>query len=340
MNEVHDLAQVDLNLLVAFDVLVEERSVTRAAERLGLTQSALSHTLRRLRELLSDPLLVRGQGGMVLTPRAQALSVPLRSGLRTLGRALTTRGEFEPSTAERSFTLATPDLFDVLMVPPLLARVRREAKGIELNLVAHGAAGLTARLETGELDFAVVPRVDASRAAPPQPPAQGLLQRTLFRDGYVCLLRKGHPALRQGKLTLERYLALSHALVAPRGEGLGQVDEALQALGRRRTIALRMPHFFAALAVVARSDLVLTAPSALAAVGDPGVRAVAAPLALPRHSVNLLWHERFDNDPAQRWLRGLLIEVAREQDALLASGRASRGERSASARGRAKGTRA
>ncbi|MET0285443.1 MAG: LysR family transcriptional regulator [Polyangiales bacterium] len=311
MNAVHDLAQVDLNLLVAFDVLARERSVTRAAERLGLTQSALSHALRRLRELLGDPLLVRGQSGMVLTPRAEALVVPLRSGLLTLGRALHAQSAFDAQSARRTFTLATPDLFDVLVLPPLLARVRTEAPGVSLNVVSHGP-GLAQRLETGDVDFAVIPRVEQTRNAPPPPPPQGLLQTTLFRDGYACLVRADHPALKKRTFTLEHYLALSHALVAPRGEGLGQVDEALAERGKTRHIALRVPHFLGALAIVARSDLILTAPTVLAAVGGSGVAPLPSPLPLPRHSVNLLWHERFDNDPGHQWLRDRIGGVSRE----------------------------
>src|ERR1700754_2270672 len=123
------LARIDLNLLVALDALARERSVTRAAERVGVTQSAMSHALRRLRELLGDALLVRGQGSMVLTPRAQALSLPVRSGLVTLGRALAEPEPFVPSTAQRTFTIATPDLFDVWVGPALLERTRRDAPG-------------------------------------------------------------------------------------------------------------------------------------------------------------------------------------------------------------------
>lgn len=305
------LARIDLNLLVAFDALARERSVTRAAERLGVTQSALSHSLRRLRELVEDPLLVRGQSGMVLTPRAEALAVPLRSGLLMLRRALQARAAFDARTATRSFTIASPDLFDVLVVPPLLARVRREAPGIDLTIVPLTNTQVAQRMETGEVDLGVVPHVASSRNAPPQPPPQGLLQKTLFRDRYTCLLRADHPALAK-KLTVERYTSLSHLLVAPRGDGLGQVDEALAERGKRRRIVLRMPHFFAAMAIVARSDLVLTAPSVLAVLADKEVVSVAPPLPLPEHNVNMLWHERFNQDPAHTWLRELLVEVATE----------------------------
>jgi DNA-binding transcriptional LysR family regulator len=335
MSVVHDhasgspeqLARIDLNLLVAFDALARELSVTRAAQRVGVTQSAMSHSLRRLRELVDDPLLVRGQSGMMLTPRAQALVTPLRSGLVTLGRALEQPSAFSPASTRRSFTIASPDLFDVLVIPPLLERVRTLAPGIDINILPTNTAGLALRLETGDVDFAVVPRVDQSNNAPPQPAPQGLLQKTLFRDRYVCHLRADHPVLgKKQTLSLAQYLGLSHVLVAPRGDGLGQVDEALAERSLQRRIVLRMPHFLAALAIVARSDLVLTAPTVLTALGGAHlpVLAVAPPLPLPGHRVNLLWHERFDKDPAQRWLRELLVQVAREAYAKLERARPKR----------------
>jgi DNA-binding transcriptional LysR family regulator len=321
MNHAHDdpgspeqLARIDLNLLVAFDVLAQERNVTRAAERIGVTQSALSHSLRRLRELLGDPLLVRAREGMVLTSRAEALVVPLRAALLTVGRALDSPGAFEPRTARRTFTLASPDLFDVLVVPPLLARVRGEAPGVEMTVVSSHDAQLAQRLETGDVDFAILPHIHASRVMPPAPPPQGLAQTTLFRDGFSCLLRADHAALgKRRTLSLDAYCALPHVLVAPRGAGPGPVDEVLEKLGRQRRVVLRVPNFYAALPIVARSDLVLTAPSSLGAIMDSGLKLalLAPPLQLPEHTVNVLWHERFANDPAHRWLRELLIAVAR-----------------------------
>ena len=306
------LAGVDLNLLVALDALARERSVTRAAHRVGVTQSAMSHSLRRLRELFNDALLVRGQSGMVLTPRAHALVLPLRTALVTLGRVLREPQAFEPRSAQRTFVIASPDLFDVLIAPRLLTVLQARAPAIDLTLVSASDAQLAERLETGDLDFAIVPRVD-SRSAPPGPPTQGLVQTTLFRDGYGCLVRSGHPALgKKRALSLERYAALSHVLVAPRGQGLGQVDEALAERGLHRRIALRVPHFFTALAIVSRTDLVLTAPTARSALADAGLPVVTlpSPIALPRHRVNLLWHERFSNDPAHRFMRELLTEIA------------------------------
>jgi DNA-binding transcriptional LysR family regulator len=322
MNAIHDagggesaldrLTRVDLNLLVAFEALARELSVTRAAQRLGVTQSAMSHSLRRLRELLDDPVLVRGRAGMVLTPRAGSLAVPLRGGLVTLGRALASPDPFQPATARRSFTLATPDLWDVLALPPLLERLGQDAPGVDLAVAPFsGSQGLADELEAGEVDLAVVAQV-ADGPAVPDIPTPGLVRRRLLRDSFSCLIRAGHPALRRGRtLTLETYASLSHALIAPGGEGKGLVDQVLEQHGLRRRIALRLPHFYTAPAVIAHSDLVLTAPTALTWLrGDLPLVALPPPLPLPEHDVNLLWHQRFTDDPAHRWLRDLVAEVS------------------------------
>lgn len=331
MNHVHDetgaepelLARVDLNLLVAFDALARERNVTRAAARTGVTQSAMSHALGRLRDLLGDPLFVRGRGGMVLTPRAEELVVPLRAGLTTLGRALHEPATFDPATARRAFRLASPDLFDVLAIPSLLERVRREAPGVDLVVAPLVERGLLEQLETGELDVAIVPQVDRTGRAPHTPPA-GLLQRRLFRDRFICLLREDHPILSPNKrgrgpkralpkLSLADFTELSHVLVSPSGQGPGFVDQLLAERGSSRRVALRIPHFYSALAIVAKSDLIVTVPNALGylAPATLGVAAVECPLPLPQHSVNLVWHERYSKDAGHTWLRTLLIELSR-----------------------------
>lgn len=331
MNTAHDtadvgspeqLAKLDLNLLVAFDALSRERNVTRAAQRTGVTQSAMSHALSRLRELLSDPLLVRGRGGMMLTPRAEALVVPLRSGLSTLGRALAQPASFDAASARRAFRIASPDLFDVLVVPRLLQRIRSEAPGIDVVVAPLAERGLAERLESGELDVAVAPRVDPVSGEDAVGAPAGLLQSRLLRDRFACFLRAEHPALSAAskrkrstpRLTLQVFSELSHALISPSGEGPGFVDQLLAAQGLRRRIALRIPHFYAALAIVAKSDLVLTAPRALGYLAPEAsaVTMIECPLPLPRHSVNLVWHERYAKDPGHTWLRQLLSDVSRD----------------------------
>ncbi|HET6337257.1 MAG TPA: LysR family transcriptional regulator [Polyangiales bacterium] len=321
------LAGIDLNLVVAFDALAHDRSVTLAAQRIGVTQSAMSHALRRLRVLLGDPLLVRGQSGMVLTPRAELLAIPVRSGLVTLGRALSGPLRFEPGSARRAFRIATPDLFDVLVIPALLERVRVEAPGVDLSVVPIDPRRLPALLETGDVDASIVPRFEQVSAQPlPLQESPGLVRRVLFRDDYSCLIRADHVALRGGRekrkrgakaprLSIEAYAALNHLSVSPGGDGRGVIDRALEQHGLTRRIALRIPAFYTALEMVRRSDLILTAPSALARFvpEDGSVVAFPPPISVPSHTLNLTWHERFTQDPGHVWLRELVTEVSREE---------------------------
>ena len=317
MSGVHDLPSlhaVDLNLLVALDALARERSVTKAAERAGVTQSAMSHTLRRLRELFDDPLLVRGRGGMVLTPRAEALVVPLRSGLVSLARTLAEPEPFAPANASRTFRIVSPDLFDALVLPTLLKRLGRDAPSIDLAVVPTPKR-LSDSLETGDVDLAIYPVL-----LDPHPFDLGiqvdaeLQSRTLFRDSFRCFVRSGHPELGgRRRLALDAYTRLRHVLVSPGGEGPGVVDRILHAQGLERRIALRVPHFATALEVLEQSDLVLTAPSSLSKCSAaPALMSYPVPLDIPEHAITMIWHPRFAEDPAQRWLRELMVDVARE----------------------------
>lgn len=298
------LARVDLNLLVVFDVLARTRSVTRAAEHLGVTQSAVSHTLRRLRDLVGDPLLVRSGHGLALTPRAEQLEAPLRAALVAVGRALVPE-RFDPGSTRRTFRLAAPDLFDLLVLPSLVARVAAEAPRADLAMVP-APAPFERRLEAGDLDLAIVPVGVLAEGHSPS-----LVQRTILGGAYQCYLRRDHPALDEGPLDLDRYAALPHLLVSPTGAGSGLIDRMLAELGRERRIALRVPSFAVAPRVVAATDLVLTAPDRLEAVlGGSNVVAVPAPLAIPDHGVAMLWHPRVSSDPGHRWFRDLVADVA------------------------------
>lgn len=311
MHDTHDvatvgdpsaLAGVDLNLLVVLDALLRERNVTRAAARIGRTQSATSHALRRLRELFGDPLMVRGAGGMVLTPRADALEVPVRSALSTIGRALTGTETFEPATARRAFRLVSPDLFDALFLPAVLARVRATAPGVDLAVAPPGGR-LVERLEAGELDLAVVPRLKASDARVPE--GAGLRRRTLLHDRLRCFVRSevGH-----GGWGIEDYAACDHVVVSPGDRGTSPVDRALAELGMVRRVALRVPSFATALAIAEQSDLVLTAPTALERLLRSDTRLVArpCPVEVPGHGIDLVWHTRFGSDAGHAWLREVL----------------------------------
>jgi DNA-binding transcriptional LysR family regulator len=304
---------IDLNLLTAFDALAEERSVTRAAARAGVTQSAMSHTLRRLRELLDDPVLVRGAGGMVLTPRAEALRAPLRAALADLARALTEPVDFEPCSSTRAFRLVAPDLFDMLALPRLLPHLAAHAPGVDLAIVPRPPR-LAEALEAGEVDLAIEPilldeepfdrRLEAGPA---------LERRTLFRDHLRCFVRREHPAINKSRrLSMRAFVAAGHVLVSPTGSGAGVVDRYLAREGKQRRVVVRVPQFGSALAIAAHSELVLTAPSAVMAAegAEASLVSLAAPLTLPHHAVTMLWHPRFTEDPGHRWFRDTLVEVS------------------------------
>ena len=314
MNRTHELdrlRRLDANLLVAFDLLAEERSVTAAARRAGVSQSAMSHTLRRLREQLGDPLLVRVGGAMSLTPAAERLAGPVREGLFTLARALDAPPRFDPAVSERRFTVAAPDLFELRVVPRLLSDMSRLAPEASLTLSSE-LPGFGARLATGELDLAVVPSFTGLDGLDLGPvPADSLRRRALFRDGFRCFVREAHGTLGpRGRLTAKRYAALPHVLVSPTGRGEGVVDQALTERGLRRHVAARVPRFAAALAIVAAGDHVLTGPSSLAGCATLSpVRSLPPPLPLPEHTVAMVWHPRFHHDPGHRWLRERLLSA-------------------------------
>ena len=305
------LARIDLNLLVALDMLLRLRNVTQAAKRLGITQSAMSHSLRRLRDVFDDPLLVRSSTGMVPTPRAEALADPLRGALVGLANVLDGPREFDPAATERNFRLAAPDLFDALVLPDFLARLARLAPGVTLTAAA-GLDDLPGRLETGDLDLAVVATLVGPDAAPMAAElAPELRLRRLFRDEFKAFVRRRHPAITQRRMTAKAFAKLGHILVSPSGRGEGVVDPLLAERGLERRIVFRAPHFATAIAVARETDLVLVAPGALnLRAARWGLCELPLALDLPKHAVNMVWHARLDADPGHAWLRGQLATTA------------------------------
>lgn len=297
------LSTTDLNLLVAFDALVAEGNVTRAAERVGLTQPAMSHALGRLRKLVGDPLFVRSPQGMVPTPRALELVDPVRRALGEIDRALHQAPRFEPQKARRPFTLSCVDFGSLVVVPPLLSRLRAEAPGADLIVRQLRMETIERQLVDGEVDVA------AGVLAEGEP---WMVTRRIFSDGFVCVARRGHPLV-TGPLSLDQFLALDHALISPRGKRGGVVDSALSRLGKKRRVALMIPHFLAAPIVIARSDLVLTLPERIARafVEMLPLTMVPPPIELEGFSVSAFWHERQAHDPAHAWFRNLVVEVCK-----------------------------
>jgi DNA-binding transcriptional LysR family regulator len=302
MNDVHEVAQVDLNLLVVLDALLRSRSTTVAARRLGRTQSAVSHALARLRDTLGDPIFVRVGSALQPTRFAEALEVPLREVLLR-AEALLSRSDasFDPKRIERTFVWAGTDFAEMLIMPKLVPVLRREAPGAALVTRSLGNE-VDRAIQSREIDLAFGARIR---------PLSGIATREVRTEGLVVLLRKGHPATRR-KLSARRYAALDHVLVAPRGMPGGPADTALEALGLTRRVVLRVPHFAAAAFIVSQTDLVVTVPKGFVDILRPlDVVALALPFALPPLKFSIGYSTTLENDPAHRWFRERVLEAGR-----------------------------
>jgi DNA-binding transcriptional LysR family regulator len=299
-----ELANFNLNLLVALDALLGERSVSAAAKLTRVTPSAMSHSLAELRAMLDDPLLVRSGRAMVPTPRAEALGPPLRKLLLDAKRLLAGGTIFDPATAERRFVIAAPDFLATLLLPPLLQAIALEAPGIVLDFVPSVRRGNAWLLETGELDLALGAIVDHSSA---------IRRMDLCTEGFACAARKGHPVI-VGKLDLRTYVETPHLVITLGDDSAPTwIDQALAKLGKQRRVAVRLRYFMAAPLVISQSDLLLTGPSMLIRYFARLVplQVLTPPVDLPTYPEEAYWHERFDDDPAHTWLRQLVRKTAR-----------------------------
>ncbi|MBT9559451.1 MAG: LysR family transcriptional regulator [Myxococcales bacterium] len=305
---VMNVSAIDLNLLPLLAALYREGQLTRAARRVGLSQPAASHALARLRDLAADPLFVRGQGGLVPTPRAEALREPVLAALAHIERAFTPESRFSASEVRRTFRISGTDYVELLLLPAVVTRCERDAPGIDLWCATRIAQGGVLELQHGELDLLVKPVRAADRVP-------GIQHRPLFHEDFVCVMRPGHP-LADGPLTLDAYVAARHAMVAPGGTAGGVVDDALAALGLERRVVLRVAHFLVAPTVVASTDLVLTLPRRVAQTMSRDVPLLIrdAPLPLESFTMSLIWSERDATDPAHAWLRSAFLDAAAEVD--------------------------
>lgn len=309
MHPVH-LEGLDLNLLVALRALLTERHVTRAAARVGLSQPAMSHALARLRELLGDPLLVRTPSGMRPTPRAETMRAPLERALEDIGRLIASPAPFDPRLSTRKFRIASNDYMELVLFPRLLRRLWAEAPNVDVRIINLGAHA-NEDLAEGRLDLAmgVVGQFANANADAPR----GIRSQDLVSDGFVCVVREDHPVVKK-RLSLDDFVALPHALVAPRGEGGSVVDSALARIGKKRRVAVEIPHFLVAPHVVRETDLVLTLAARVATSLAPllGLRQLAPPLELTGFTMSMVWHERQHVDAAHVWLRELIATVAKD----------------------------
>ncbi|HEY8075630.1 MAG TPA: LysR family transcriptional regulator [Labilithrix sp.] len=302
MHDVH----VDLALVAALRALLAEKHVTRAAKRLGVTQPAMSHSLARLRAALGDPILVRTPSGMRATPRAEAMIEPLERAFHELDAALAPPAAFDPARATNRFVVATTDYVELVLLPALCARLWREAPNVDLRVVT---------IDTRAHELLAEDRLDLAIGPPGTLGSAGTIRsQLLFRETFRCVMREGHPAARR-RLTLDAFIALPHALIAPRGEsGGGVVDHALARMKKKRRVALEIPHFLVAPYVIGETDLVITLAARVAErfASTLGLVSVAPPVELPGFAMAMAWHERRHVDPAHAWFRKLVADVARE----------------------------
>lgn len=302
MNQI-DLARADLNLLVLFEVVLRERHVGRAADRLNLTPSAISHGLGRLRRLLNDPLFLRTPKGVVPTARATELAAPIADILARASAVMATAVPFDASTANRRFAVGAPDGISAVILRPLLSRLRATAPGIDVGVrqilpsPARVWRTALADLEAGDMDIAIIPSDDI----PPR-----FEKRRLYEEDFVIAMRAGHRFARNP--TLERYCEMQHLVVSHTGDPHGFVDEALARRGKRRRIALTVPNFMLALAIVAETDLVTALPRRFAVMHAArfGIAALDAPLTLPGFRVNAVAPRVAMMDAGLAWLFDLL----------------------------------
>jgi len=297
-----NLRTLDLNLLKTLDALLDERSVTRAASRLSLTQPAVSGMLNRLRDYFDDPLFIRAPHGIVPTTRAEDLAAPVKRILADID-VLLQPAEFDPLTATLTFTLAATDYALRAVVVPFIAALKVQAPGIRVRVVPVGSDRLVSQLERGSVDVALI--------TPHTTPAE-LHSRALYDERYVCMMRADHPDA--GKpITLDRFCALEHVLVSYEGESFrGVTDGALENIGLTRCVALSVSNFLVLPDVLVISDMIAVVPSRIAE-NQTGMFVCETPVTVPGFTKSMAWHGRTHRNPAQAWLRGLLLETSQRQ---------------------------
>ncbi|MFG1496295.1 LysR family transcriptional regulator [Saccharospirillum sp. HFRX-1] len=308
------LNRIDMNLLVYLDVLLRERSVTKAADQLGISQPAMSNGLRRLRVLFDDPLLIRTSEGMTPTERARQLEPTLRTVLQDIERAVRPRSDFDAAASGRVFRIMVSDYAESTLIPPLLRRLREIAPSVILDLMTPSDVSFF-DVEQGKVDL-VINRFNSI--------PQSFHQTTVWKDDFCCMVSRDNPIL--DNFSLKNYLEAQHVWVSKTGFGvsvgvdpgdvqrLGWVDEVLRQLGKKRRITVFTRHYQAAMLLSEQNDLVLTVPSraALLQAENPRLVVKAPPFEIPPIQLKLVWSPLLHHDPAHRWMRRLINEVAEE----------------------------
>lgn len=296
-----DLRNFDLNLLLVFNQLLLDKSVSVAADRLGITQPAVSNALKRLRTALKDDLFLRTSKGMEPTPYAQHLAEPVLYALNALQSVLTRRDSFDPLTSTRTFHLAMTDIGEIYFMPPLMERLSQLAPGIRMSTHRPNSGDLQSDMESGAVDLALglQPNLQA-----------GFFQRRLFRQRYVCVFRSGHPKARN-PMSLDLFSALEHVSVVAANTGHSEIDLLLDRAGVKRNIRLEVPHFVAVGHILHSTNMIATLPERFALRCQEPFDLVVSPhpVPLPEIAITLFWHGKYHRDPASLWLRQLIVDL-------------------------------
>ncbi len=296
-----ELHELDLNLLVVFNELLTERRVSKVAEKLGVSQPAVSNSLAKLRRLFDDDLFLRTPMGMAPTPHAEQLAESVGDALAMLHSGINQQTTFTPASAERNFTIGVTDVGEIYFMPALIERLRSEAPRVTLSTVRNATTTLRDDLESGRVDLAIglLPHLKA-----------GFFQRRLFSQKYACLMRRGH-RLDKKRITLAEFSGAEHLVVVSAGTGHGKVDELLQRSGIERRVLLTVPHYVSVGHILQATDMIATVPDRLAdrLIEPFGLVKLPHPAQLPDVAIHVFWHAKYHRASANRWLRGLVIEM-------------------------------
>jgi DNA-binding transcriptional LysR family regulator len=306
----HNANTFDLNLLRIFDALVREGSVSSAADRLGLSQPAVSNALKRLRTLLGDPLFVRTRRGMEPTAFALRLCSPVQDGLAQIRAGLSQAVTFDPTTSEATFTLLMNDVGAALFLPPVLQRLNKLAPGIDLHVYERDHADYEDALDSASADLAIG-RVILSKT---------FQSEFLLKSLYVAILRTDHPALSRRRgvrpfLSMNDYVAGHHVMVSPRGATSNPVERALSPMRLSRRVALNVPHATSLVNILPDTDLIATVPDKCIEFlcRDKRLTWAELPIRIEPNMIYQWWHKRHEYDAGHRWLRSFIADAIRER---------------------------
>ncbi len=306
MQNMHlDLRKLDLNLLLVFNALYQQRSVTAAAHELALSPSALSHALARLRTALGDELFVRLDNQMQPTLRADQIAEPISTALAQLSAGLSLRQRFDPATSQRNFVISASDYTAFAILPRLISRLQQVAPNITLRIINTSQKIAIAELAAGHIDFAL--GYDEERSPLPA----GLEEFDWLQDDYVAIARQHHPHIKR-KLTLKTYLQARHVVVTPWNESRGVIDYVLDGMALQRQVTVQLPNVLVAPFIIASSDLIMTLPrhAATTLAQAAGIAIYPAPFAIPPYTLKVYSHSKYARSDAHLWLRRLMMEVA------------------------------